>query len=69
MDRITPQGYDFPRKVTNPFWGGGSGTTDYNDLENKPSIEGTTLVGDLTLADIGVEPLTEEQIAILKTLI
>ena len=32
---------------------GGGGTTDYNALENKPSINGTTLQGDLTLEDIG----------------
>lgn len=29
--------------------GGGSGTTDYNDLTNKPSINGTELSGDITL--------------------
>jgi hypothetical protein len=33
--------------------GGGGGTTDYNQLTNKPSINGTTLQGDLTLEDIG----------------
>ena len=29
--------------------GGGGGTNDYNDLENKPSINGTTLTGNVTL--------------------
>ena len=33
--------------------GGSGGTTDYNDLINKPTIGGTTLSGDLTLADLG----------------
>ena len=33
--------------------GGGGGTTDYNQLINKPTIIGTTLQGDLTLEDIG----------------
>ncbi len=33
--------------------GGGGGTKDYNALENKPSINGTILQGDLTLEDIG----------------
>lgn len=33
--------------------GGGGGTKDYNALDNKPSINGTTLQGDLTLEDIG----------------
>ena len=33
--------------------GGGGGTKNYNALDNKPSINGTTLQGDLTLEDIG----------------
>ena len=33
--------------------GGGTGTKDYNALDNKPSVNGTTLQGDLTLQDIG----------------
>lgn len=33
--------------------GGGTGTKDYSALDNKPSINGTTLQGDLTLEDIG----------------
>ena len=31
--------------------GGGGGTTDYNDLTNKPSINGITLQGDVDPAD------------------
>lgn len=30
--------------------GGGGGTNDYNDLENRPSINGTTLTGNINLA-------------------
>ena len=30
--------------------GGGGGTNDYNDLENKPSINGATLTGNINLA-------------------
>lgn len=33
--------------------GGGGGTTDYNDLTNKPSLGGTTLSGSVTLSDVG----------------
>lgn len=33
--------------------GTGGGTTDYNELENKPSIAGVTLMKDVSLADIG----------------
>lgn len=40
---------------------GEGGTTNYNDLENKPSINGTALVGALTSKDLGLE-LTKEQV-------
>ena len=39
--------------------GGGSsegGTTDYNKLENKPSINGVTLSQNKTLKDLGIQP-------------
>lgn len=35
---------------------GGSGTGDYNDLDNKPQIAGVTLSGDKSLSDLGVAP-------------
>ena len=34
----------------------GSGTTDYRQLINKPSLEGVVLDGDLTLEDVGAQP-------------
>lgn len=34
--------------------GGGGGTTNYNALENKPQINGTTLSGNKSLADLGI---------------
>lgn len=34
--------------------GGGGGTTDYNDLTNKPSINGVTLQGALTSDDLSI---------------
>lgn len=34
--------------------GGGSGTTDYENLENKPSINGTELTGNKTLSELGI---------------
>ena len=42
-DRVTPQGYDYPHKVINPFWenGGGGG----GDI---PDIEATVSVGENT---------------------
>ena len=38
------------------------GTNDYNDLINKPSIEGVELIGDKTLEELGVEALTPQEI-------
>ena len=35
--------------------GGGGGTTNYNELSNKPSINGVTLSGNKTLSELGVE--------------
>lgn len=34
--------------------GGGEGTTDYTQLENKPSINGVTLTGDKTTSDLNL---------------
>lgn len=33
----------------------GSGTDDYEDLENKPQIGGTTLIGNKSLGDLGIK--------------
>ena len=33
---------------------GGGGTSDYNELVNKPSINGEELVGDKTSQDLGL---------------
>lgn len=34
--------------------GGGGGTSNYNDLSNRPQINGTTLSGDKTAAALGL---------------
>lgn len=34
--------------------GGGGGTSDYNDLSNKPSINGVTLQGNKTASELGI---------------
>lgn len=34
--------------------GGGGGSNNYVDLDNKPSINNVTLVGNKTLADLGI---------------
>lgn len=43
--------------------GGTGGTSNYNDLLNKPSINGVTLQGNKTLDDIGVGALAEEKVS------
>ena len=44
----------------------GGGVTDYEQLTNKPSINGVTLIGNKTLAQLGIEfkaeGLTNEEI-------
>lgn len=34
---------------------GGAGTSNYNDLTNKPTINNATIQGDLSLSDIGID--------------
>ena len=41
---------------------GGSGSNDYNELDNKPSINGTQLVGDRSLSEFGIYTITAEDI-------
>lgn len=41
--------------LNNAGSGGDSGTTDYTDLENKPSINSVTLTGNKTTADLGIK--------------
>ena len=41
--------------------GGSGGTTNYNDLTNKPSINGVELSGNKTSDDLGISGMTEEQ--------
>ena len=38
--------------------GGGGGTSNYNDLTNKPQINGNTLTGNKTSADLGLTTAT-----------
>lgn len=39
--------------------GGGGGTSDYNDLSNKPQINGVTLSGNKSLSDLGIAAATD----------
>lgn len=42
--------------------GGTGGTTNYNDLTNKPKIEGVTLSGDKTFPNLNLDVLTNSEI-------
>ena len=37
-------------------------TSDYEELYNKPSIEGRTLLGDQTMRQLGVDTLSVQEI-------
>lgn len=46
-------------------WGSGGSLEkikDYEELVNKPSINGVTLIGDKTLEELGTSPLTNMEI-------
>lgn len=46
--------------ITDKGPAGGGGTSNYNELSNKPAIAGTTLTGDKSLSDLGIQgQLTE----------
>lgn len=42
--------------------GGGSGTTNYAALTNKPKINGVTLSGDNEFEDLGMRPLSKAEL-------
>ena len=42
-----------------PVSSGGGGTSDYTDLTNKPQIEGVTLSGNKTAANLGLAKSTD----------
>lgn len=52
-----------------PVAGSGSGTSDYNELSNKPSINGTTLKGNMSFEELGIQPTgdyaTRDEIPVL----
>jgi hypothetical protein len=40
--------------------GGGGGTSNYNDLSNRPKVNGVTLTGNKTSSELGLEAKAEE---------
>lgn len=47
------------KKYTDEHGGGGGGTTNYNQLTNKPKINGVTVEGEKSFEDYGFPDLTE----------
>ncbi len=43
---------------------GGTGTTDYNQLTNKPSIKGVTLTGNKSFSELGLYELEDDEDAV-----
>ena len=43
---------------SNQVRGGGGGTTNYDNLTNKPKVNGIVLSGNKTSADLGITTLT-----------
>ena len=43
-------------------WSSSKSITDYNALENKPSINGAVLVGDRSLSEFGIYTIAPEDI-------
>lgn len=46
----------FSDEIDNGGGGESGGTQNYNELSNRPSIEGVTLEGDKSLEDLGIQP-------------
>lgn len=51
---------DAPHLYSLPYENVGMASNNYNDLTNKPQINGVTLVGDKSLSDLGVPTKTSE---------
>ena len=49
-------------KIDTQIYTPGAGSNDYNDLVNKPSINGVELVGDKTTEELDILPLTNAEI-------
>jgi len=55
QDKLTAgSGISIEGNVISATGGGGGGTTDYEQLNNKPQIAGISLVGNKSLADLGI---------------
>ena len=58
------KGIDIPSYLLGKRGGGGGGTSDYESLSNKPQINGVTLVGNLSSADLNLPDITVSSVDI-----
>ena len=49
------------KRIAESGGGGGTGGGSYNSLTNKPSINGVTLTGQLSLEQLGIEEISNLQ--------
>ena len=63
--RVRDTGGEVRMRVNESIRPGSGGSSDYEDLSNKPSIESVTLMGNKTFSDLGLTPLTNEEIEAL----
>ena len=61
-DPITREEMYLDYLCKNGTGGGSGGTTNYNDLTNKPTINGVTLEGNKTAEDLKISGMTAEQV-------
>lgn len=62
LNEVTPATTVIIKSGSGSGGGGSGGTTNYNDLTNKPQIEGVTLTGNKTYEDLNLERLTNSDI-------
>lgn len=48
--------------ITDVLGGGGGGTSDYQFLSNKPSVNGNVLVGNKSLEDLGITAAIQDEV-------
>ena len=55
LDKLSNITLNAAKRYTDSHGGGGGGSTNYNDLSNKPKINGTTVQGTMTLDNLGIK--------------
>lgn len=59
-DKLSNITYQLAKKYTNTHGGGGGGTSNYNALTNKPTLNNVTLQGTMTSTTLGLQDVLTE---------